>query len=277
MKLNRILIRVDAGGITGTGHVMRMIALAQAYLRRGGSVSMVSVNCPDRLVERVHSHGIEHYFINAAHSGNSDDAVLLARDDAENHLQYAQPFLEAGIPVYIDKPLALTRKDGEILMGLESWEGQIFSCSALYFADELKCSLGELKRQVGKLQNVVARTPKSWEKYAVHIVEPIIRTIGHEFLLVECKRLINGKSTHVSFCTDTGLMVQLLATGWANTGIMIDYIGDKGTVTKTFRDAFPAFKSALESFIDQVRTKEIQIPRAHTRKVVGILELGMRV
>ena len=36
------------------------------------------------------------------------DALLLARDDAENHPKFARPFLEAGVPVYIDKPLALT-------------------------------------------------------------------------------------------------------------------------------------------------------------------------
>ena len=78
MKLNRILIRADAGGMIGTGHVMRMIALAQAYLRRGGSVSMASVNCPAKLVERLCCHGIEHHFINAAQPGDPDDALLTA-------------------------------------------------------------------------------------------------------------------------------------------------------------------------------------------------------
>ena len=71
-----LLIRADAGGITGTGHVMRMIALAQAYLRRGGSVSMASVNCPERLVERVHGHGITHHTIKATQPGDSEDAEL---------------------------------------------------------------------------------------------------------------------------------------------------------------------------------------------------------
>lgn len=32
------------------------------------------------------------------------DALLLARDDAENHMKYAKDFLDAGIPIYIDKP-----------------------------------------------------------------------------------------------------------------------------------------------------------------------------
>ena len=78
MKLNRILIRADAGGMTGTGHVMRMIALAQAYLRRGGSVTIASVSCPAKLVERICSQDIEHHFINTTQPGDSDDARLTA-------------------------------------------------------------------------------------------------------------------------------------------------------------------------------------------------------
>src|SRR5690606_24225968 len=39
------------------------------------------------------------------------DAVLLARDDAEKHYEMALPFLKAGIPVFIDKPLALSLVD----------------------------------------------------------------------------------------------------------------------------------------------------------------------
>ena len=36
------------------------------------------------------------------------DAVLLARDDPENHKAMAQPFLDADVPLFIDKPLAIT-------------------------------------------------------------------------------------------------------------------------------------------------------------------------
>ncbi|HBR94200.1 MAG TPA: UDP-2,4-diacetamido-2,4,6-trideoxy-beta-L-altropyranose hydrolase [Opitutae bacterium] len=77
MKIS-ILIRADAGGALGTGHVMRMIALAQGYLRRGGSVSLASVNCPEKLVERVRSHGITHHTIIAAQPGDTDDAQQTA-------------------------------------------------------------------------------------------------------------------------------------------------------------------------------------------------------
>ena len=34
------------------------------------------------------------------------DGLILARDDPQNHWEMACPFIEAGIPVYIDKVLA---------------------------------------------------------------------------------------------------------------------------------------------------------------------------
>ena len=55
------------------------------------------------------------------------DAVLLARDDAVSHFDLARPFLEAGLPVYIDKPIALTSSDLERLSQAQVFQDQIFT------------------------------------------------------------------------------------------------------------------------------------------------------
>lgn len=53
-----LLIRADAGGTLGTGHVMRMIALAQAWQDRGGTVTIAAIQCPLALVTRLESEYI---------------------------------------------------------------------------------------------------------------------------------------------------------------------------------------------------------------------------
>ncbi|YCM46045.1 UDP-2,4-diacetamido-2,4,6-trideoxy-beta-L-altropyranose hydrolase [Verrucomicrobiaceae bacterium 227] len=73
-----LLIRADAGGMTGTGHVMRMIALAQAYRRRGGDVTIATVNCPPLLAERVKTLGINHHPLDTETPGSPGDAQLTA-------------------------------------------------------------------------------------------------------------------------------------------------------------------------------------------------------
>lgn len=57
---DHLLIRADAGGHLGTGHVMRMIALAQAWQDRGGQVTLASCQCPTGLENRLIQEGIKH-------------------------------------------------------------------------------------------------------------------------------------------------------------------------------------------------------------------------
>jgi predicted dehydrogenase len=41
----------------------------------------------------------------------SVDAILLARDDYQRHYEMAKIFINAGLPIYIDKPIAITVED----------------------------------------------------------------------------------------------------------------------------------------------------------------------
>lgn len=72
---NTLIIRADAGGALGTGHVMRMIALSQAYSRRGGKVMIASVQCPPPVIERIEELGIEHRLLNGCSLGDEEDAT----------------------------------------------------------------------------------------------------------------------------------------------------------------------------------------------------------
>lgn len=67
----------------GTGHVMRMIALAQAVLDRGGSATLACVSCPDAIAQRVAREGIEFERIAETHplgsAADLEETTALAR------------------------------------------------------------------------------------------------------------------------------------------------------------------------------------------------------
>src|SRR6478609_392707 len=64
------------------------------------------------------------------------DAVIIARDDFENHFEMSREFLEHGLPVFIDKPLSVEVPElREFKPYLE--KGQLMSCSGMRFSREL--------------------------------------------------------------------------------------------------------------------------------------------
>lgn len=70
-----LIIRADAGGRTGTGHIMRMIALAQRYLHRGGCAIIATASCPESVSTRIESSGIKHHALTSEVPGSPEDAT----------------------------------------------------------------------------------------------------------------------------------------------------------------------------------------------------------
>jgi len=66
------------------------------------------------------------------------DGVLLARDDAANHIDILRTIMPSGLPIYIDKPIALNGRDLETVLAMATSKHQIFTCSAFRFSEKLK-------------------------------------------------------------------------------------------------------------------------------------------
>ena len=65
------------------------------------------------------------------------DAVLIATDKGFEHVERARPFIEAGIPVFIDKPLCDNRARPRDVLDRWVAEGKpLISSSAMRFAKE---------------------------------------------------------------------------------------------------------------------------------------------
>ncbi len=203
----------------------------------------------------------------------SVDAVLLARDDAENHAHFARPFLEAGIPIYIDKPLALSLNEANNLLGLQSYPGQIFSCSALSYAEEFAPHASDLAG-IGEIKSIIGFTPNGWDKYAVHVIEPLLRFLSDDDEVVEVSRWNASRRTTLHAQFSSGIDAQITAFGDSIVPIMLKVIGTSGSIDLQFRDAFQCFKNALQDFIASAREGQSRISSSKMLRVVSLIEMG---
>lgn len=82
-----LVIRAEASNAIGTGHVMRMIALAQAWMDHHGRQSRVTFAVcavPEALRKRIQDEGMEVWNLHAEPGGAGDAAELLARFSGES-------------------------------------------------------------------------------------------------------------------------------------------------------------------------------------------------
>ncbi|MBC8392236.1 MAG: UDP-2,4-diacetamido-2,4,6-trideoxy-beta-L-altropyranose hydrolase [Deltaproteobacteria bacterium] len=75
--IHRIVIRTDANARMGTGHLMRCLALAQAWQDAGGHAAFLTIPFSSILEDRLKSEGMDIVYLSAGF-GSSDDALQTA-------------------------------------------------------------------------------------------------------------------------------------------------------------------------------------------------------
>lgn len=201
------------------------------------------------------------------------DGILLARDDAETHYEFAAPFLDAGIPIYVDKPLALSVTEAKRLIDRQQYPGQLFSCSALRYAKEFQLSSADFE-QIGRLRHIHATVPKDWDKYAVHIIEPLLLLAGKRGTVKRTQTWHEGDTTTLAVAYSSGFQALINTLGSSQVPLALRVIGDLGWKDLVFKDTFSAFKTALSEFTQGIIHRDERIHPDFMLEVVNLIESG---
>ena len=203
------------------------------------------------------------------------DGILLARDDGERHVEMSVPFLDAGLPIYIDKPIALSRADLDVLYAHRRYDSQIFSCSAMRFAAEFRLSAGD-RSALGAIGRFEAATPNTWQRYGAHPIDAVLAMFDLYDQDCEVTAARDG-DRHVVHVAWPSLSGSFTCSGAQPSGISVDVIGATGSLRRVFTNTFDAFKAALEQFVIGIRTHTEITTRQQLAAMVSILERGSRV
>jgi hypothetical protein len=123
------------------------------------------------------------------------DGMLIEAVDGTVHLERARPFLEAGIPCFIDKPFTCSVADAKKILALsEQKKAPVFSSSSLRYAPDLVQYAAD--PQHGKLLGCEAYGPASLSPfpernaglyhYGIHAVEMLYTLMGPGCKRVSC-------------------------------------------------------------------------------------------
>lgn len=150
--------------------------------------------------EEVRSHGVE--IVNSiADLIGKVDYVILTTIDGNKHLEQVLPVLEAGLPVFVDKPFAASMRDArEIAAAAKQTGTPIFSSSSLRFMDD---AYAIRNGSSGRVLGVDAYSPAYLEEhhpdlfwYGIHGVEILFTLMGR-----------GCKSVRRTFTSDTDYVV----------------------------------------------------------------------
>lgn len=203
------------------------------------------------------------------------DAILLARDDAETHFQLAAPFIMAGLPIYIDKPICLSLAELDEFYALQKYPGQIFTCTGLHYAREFEMT-DAIRAKVGRLRHIHATTPKDWEKYGVHVIEPLLMIAGEQGRLKHHQRWHEDEAVIVNLAWESGFQATVSALGKSACPLGFRLIGETGWHDMQFVDTFSAFKAALFDFVSGVIQRDVRSDPGFVRRVVEVIEAGKK-
>lgn len=170
-------------------------------------VTMVWGQDPKTAQRLVDSFGAETVAQSVEEMVDAVDAVMVTARDGKFHYAYVKPFLEKGIPAFVDKPFTVDIQEAVELINLvKSNHVPVCGGSSLKFCDDIP----ELRNRVEKYRDKVisgtVSAPIVMESeysgfffYASHLVEMMLEIFGYDPKSVTAVRCKNGVVATVQY------------------------------------------------------------------------------
>jgi hypothetical protein len=207
------------------------------------------------------------------------DGMLIESQEGGVHWERARPFLDAGLPCFIDKPFTCGVEHARMLADLAARKNvPIFSSSALRYAPELVAFAGDAKH--GKIQGALAYGPASLHErnpglyhYGIHAVEILYTLMGPG-----CQRVTCTHEKDVDVVTGQWRDGRLATVRGIRAGK-----SDYGCLAFTQQGVQPVpigtryiYRELLKKVVEMFQTKKAPVPIAETVEIVAFIEAALK-
>lgn len=200
------------------------------------------------------------------------DAIICATDVGSEHVERCRPFIEAGLPIFIDKPLCDNEADLKTIVKWYDEGAHIRSSSSLRYMKSYE-PYYKNHYELGKIRYIVSPMAKYWETYGMHAIEAMYPLLGEGF------EWAANVGTHdhamVQLHHKNGCDVSIpMGYGFASNGLTV--MAQYGCRVLSDGDSFYAFKKQLDMFVDYLRTGKEEYPFSDTVEMAKLLIAGIR-
>ena len=208
------------------------------------------------------------------------DAVLVESVDGSVHLDRAMPFLQKGMPTYVDKPFACSLDDARALVKVAMEKHvPLMSSSSLRYAPEVVAS-SDPKGPLGAIVGVSTYGPSPTHPrnpglfhYGIHPVEMLFTLMG-----AGCKRLTclsePGADVVTGVWSDGRIAsVRGIRSGKQDYGFTV--FGEKGLKTQGVSTQY-IYRELLKRIVAMFETRQLPIDLRETLEIVAFIEAARR-
>lgn len=207
------------------------------------------------------------------------DAMLIEAVDGSVHWERARPFLEAGVPCYVDKPFACSVADAKRMIDLAAKKKlPIFSSSALRYAPEVVEYAADAKR--GKLNGCLVYGPASEHErnpglfhYGIHAVEMLYALMGPGCVRVTCAHEKDADVATGQWRDGRLATVRGNRSGPSTFGFIA--FAEKGIKAIDVRTTF-IYRELLKKVVATFQSGKPPIDPAETLEIVAFIEAANR-
>lgn len=170
-------------------------AFAQIFAANGKAVYVGIYNDSfrgdDEVAGFMRTAGILARYDSVAELAKNVDVGFVQGCDWDTHLAYAQPFIDAGKPVFIDKPVVGSMRDVQRLRQLDRNGAMILGSSCMRYAPQITAFLALPPEERGEIVSLHSTCGVDEFNYAIHAVEAIGGVAGTG--AVSCAYVGGGK------------------------------------------------------------------------------------
>lgn len=210
------------------------------------------------------------------------DAVMVVFRHGDLHARYALPFIEAGIPVWVDKPFSIKNEDALMMIKASEKSGAILTggstCKYSHDIQTLKSIVRTGSTRIGRIRTAVMNFPATLENeyggiyfYGAHLAEMAMMVFGHDARSVVASES-GGVVTAVVRYDQYQVTLNFIPGSEDYYAVLH---GEKGTMFREI-DISTCYIKGFGAFADMLRTKKPPLSFEQLYAPVELLNAVMR-